>query len=45
MSDSWAAYRYMRPGLERTPYGLLSVEVIDPFVNRIRFNEDLKAKI
>jgi uncharacterized glyoxalase superfamily protein PhnB len=40
-----AAYRYMRPGLERTPYGSLSVEVIDPFGNRIRFNEDVKAKM
>lgn len=37
-------YRYMRPGLERTGYGSLCVSVIDPFGNRIRFNEDLKSK-
>jgi hypothetical protein len=37
-------YRYMRPGLERTFYDALCVEVIDPFGNRLRFNEDLKAK-
>ena len=37
------SYRYMRPGLERTGYGSLCVEVIDPFGNRIRFNENLKA--
>jgi Glyoxalase superfamily protein len=38
------SYRYMRPGLERTFYNSLSAEVIDPFGNCIRFNEDLKAK-
>lgn len=37
-------YRSMRPGLERTGYGSLCVSVIDPFGNRIRFNEDLKTK-
>ena len=37
-------YRHMRPGLERTFYDALCVEVIDPFGNRLRFNEDLKAK-
>jgi len=37
------SYRYMRPGLERTFYNSLSLEVIDPFGNRIRFNQDLKA--
>lgn len=36
-------YKYMRPGLETTFYDSGSVEVIDPFGNRIRFNEDLKS--
>jgi len=37
-------YRYMRPGLDRTDYGSLCVNVIDPFGNSIRFNEDLKGR-
>jgi hypothetical protein len=36
-------YKYLRPGIETTFYHSRSVEVIDPFGNRIRFNEDLKA--
>lgn len=35
-------YGYLRPGLERTFYDAKCVEVIDPFGNRIRFNEDLQ---
>jgi catechol 2,3-dioxygenase-like lactoylglutathione lyase family enzyme len=31
------AYRYMRPGLETTPWGTLETGVIDPFGNLIRF--------
>ncbi len=34
-------YKYLRPGVERTPWGTKCLEVIDPFNNRIRFNEDL----
>ena len=36
-------YKYMNPGLERVPWkeNTLSVTVIDPFYNRIIFNEDL----
>jgi hypothetical protein len=30
-------YRYMRPGLETTPWGMLETGVIDPFGNLIRF--------
>ena len=30
-------YRYMRPGLETTPWGTLETGVIDPFGNLIRF--------
>ncbi|HVG07244.1 MAG TPA: glyoxalase superfamily protein [Thermoanaerobaculia bacterium] len=37
-------YKYLRPGLEETFYGTRSVEVIDPFGNRIRFNEELPAE-
>lgn len=32
-------YGYMRPGIETTFYGARYVQVIDPFGNRIRFNE------
>jgi uncharacterized glyoxalase superfamily protein PhnB len=34
-------YRYLRPGVEETFYGAKCMEVIDPFGNRIRFNEEL----
>lgn len=34
------SYRYLRPGVERAPWGAQVMEVIDPFGNRIRFNED-----
>jgi uncharacterized glyoxalase superfamily protein PhnB len=30
-------YRYMRPGLEKMPWGTLETGVIDPFGNSIRF--------
>ena len=36
-------YGAMRPGIEQTFYGALCTEVIDPFGNRIRFNERLNA--
>ncbi|HEX5458921.1 MAG TPA: glyoxalase superfamily protein [Steroidobacteraceae bacterium] len=32
-------YRYMRPGLEKTPWKTLETGVIDPFGNSIRFCE------
>ena len=32
-------YGYLRPGVERTFYGARCMQVIDPFGNRIRFNE------
>lgn len=35
-------YRYMRPGLEQTPWGTLETGVIDPFGNLIRFCEPLQ---
>ena len=34
-------YGFMRPGLETVFYGARCVAVIDPFGNRIRFNEKL----
>ena len=37
------AYRYLRPGMERAPWGARVMEVTDPFGNRIRFNEDDQA--
>lgn len=32
-------YKYLRPGIEETFYGARCLQVIDPFGNRIRFNE------
>lgn len=36
---SAADYRYNKPGLEDVPWDARMVEVVDPFGNRIRFNE------
>jgi uncharacterized glyoxalase superfamily protein PhnB len=36
-------YKYLRPGLETTFYDAKCVEVIDPFGNKLLFNENLKA--
>jgi catechol 2,3-dioxygenase-like lactoylglutathione lyase family enzyme len=35
-------YGYLRPGIEQTFSGAKCMEVIDPFGNRIRFNERLE---
>jgi hypothetical protein len=35
-------YKCLRPGIETMFYEAKGVQVIDPFGNRIRFNEDLK---
>lgn len=35
-------YRYMRPGLEATPWKTLETGVIDPFGNSIRFCEPIE---
>jgi catechol 2,3-dioxygenase-like lactoylglutathione lyase family enzyme len=32
-------YRFMRPGIERTPWGSRLIAVTDPFNNRLRFDE------
>jgi hypothetical protein len=32
-------YRFMRPGIEPTPWRSRLMEVIDPFNNRLRFDE------
>ena len=34
-------YKYLRPGIELMPWKAKCMEVIDPFGNRIRFNENL----
>lgn len=34
-------YKYLRPGIGKTPWNSKCVNVIDPFGNRIRFNEYL----
>ena len=36
-------YKYMRPGLETAPWNAKVMEVIDPFGNRLRFNEYLEG--
>lgn len=38
-------YGYMRPGLEQTFHNSVQVEVIDPFGNRIRFDQSLEPPI
>jgi uncharacterized glyoxalase superfamily protein PhnB len=35
-------YKYLRPGIEATPWNSRCVNVIDPFGNSIRFNEYLQ---
>ena len=37
-------FKYLRPGLEIAPWNAKCMEVIDPFGNRIRFNEDLPKR-
>ena len=34
-------YKYLKPGLEKAFYGALCMEVMDPFGNKISFNEYL----
>lgn len=34
------SYRYARPGLEETPWGMREISVADPFGNRLHFFED-----
>ena len=36
-------YRYLRPGVEEVPWNARCMELIDPFGNRIRFQESLPA--
>lgn len=36
-------YGFMRPAVEKTPFNSKCMEVIDPFGNRIRFDESLEA--
>ena len=37
-------YKYNRPGLEEEPWNAISVTVIDPFMNKLAFNERLNTK-
>jgi uncharacterized glyoxalase superfamily protein PhnB len=37
-------YGYLRPGVEKTFYGTKCMEVIDPFGNRVRFNEEIPGQ-
>lgn len=36
-------YGYLRPGVERTPWGSMCMELIDPFGNRLRLDERLEG--
>ncbi|HWP73753.1 MAG TPA: glyoxalase superfamily protein [Methylomirabilota bacterium] len=36
-------YRFMRPGIELAPWNARVMEVIDPFGNRLRFNEPVDS--
>jgi catechol 2,3-dioxygenase-like lactoylglutathione lyase family enzyme len=36
-------YGYLRPGLDETFHNSIGVDVIDPFGNRIRFDESIEA--
>jgi hypothetical protein len=33
------SYNYLRPGLQRAPWGATTLELTDPFMNRILFSE------
>ncbi|HEX5433079.1 MAG TPA: glyoxalase superfamily protein [Candidatus Angelobacter sp.] len=35
-------YGYLRPGFDKTPWNTLALDAIDPFGNKIRFNEPLR---
>ncbi len=35
-------YKYMNPGIEKTPWEAKCMDVIDPFGNRLKFNESKK---
>ena len=37
-------YKYLRPGIERAPWNADVMTVLDPFSNRIRFNEFISPK-
>lgn len=39
------AYGYLRPSIQETGHGSLGMEVIDPFGNRLRFDEALPDMI
>ncbi len=33
-------YKYYRPGIKETPWGTIEMSIIDPFHNRLSFNEE-----
>ena len=35
-------YRYYRPHVEETPWDTLGMDLLDPFGNKLRFNEPVK---
>jgi catechol 2,3-dioxygenase-like lactoylglutathione lyase family enzyme len=37
-------YKFWRPGIEKNPWGTRSMEVGDPFGNRLFFSERIKSK-
>lgn len=36
-------YRYLNPGVEKTPWGSISLTLLDPFGNRLVFDEKLES--
>jgi hypothetical protein len=34
-------YKYYRPGVERTQWDTWSMDLLDPFGNKLRFNEPI----
>jgi catechol 2,3-dioxygenase-like lactoylglutathione lyase family enzyme len=34
-------YKYLRPGINRTPWNTWALDLLDPFGNKLRFNEPI----
>jgi catechol 2,3-dioxygenase-like lactoylglutathione lyase family enzyme len=35
-------YKYLRPGINRTPWNTWALDLLDPFGNKLRFNEPIR---
>ena len=36
-------YKYLRPGVQRTPWNTWAMDLLDPFGNKLRFNEAVQG--